>query len=325
MHWYLGHLQKLLKMMFYGNVEKWSAKLKQVKLANGEYIPAIFFGPDELGYTPHQLKRDFFHRAYRKLKRLTIDKYNYVNAVASAIECGFHTIDFSAAYGDGSLMAEAIRKSGVLRKDIIITTRVTNKAQFNGNIEEEFTNQLKGFGTDYIDILMFHWPVTGCYEKTWEEMLKIKEKGYCRILGVANCHEHHLKKIKEISGIYPQINQVEVHPLFTQEKLRKFCYENQIQVQAYSPTGRQDDRLMNPPLLNDLAQKYSKSKTQIILRWHIQNGMIPVIRTLNSTHQKTDIDIFDFKIDKEDMKKIDSMNINSRLRYDPDNCDFTTL
>lgn len=299
--------------------------MEQIRLANGEYIPAICFGPDALGYTPHQLKKDLFHRACRKLKRITIDKQNYVNAVSSAIRNGFHTIDFSASYGDGSLMAQAIKKSGIDRKDIIITTRVSNQAQFNGSIEEEFTNQLKGFGTDYIDILMFHWPVTGHYEKTWEKMLEIKDKGYCRMLGVANCHEHHLKRIKEISGIYPLIDQFEVHPLFTQEKLRKFCRENNIQVEAYSPTGRQDDRLMNPPLLNNLAKKYGKSKTQIILRWHIQNEIIPVIRTLNSEHQKSDLDVFDFEIDTEDMKKIDSMNINSRLRYDPDNCDFSTL
>ena len=126
-------------------------------------------------------------------------------------------------------------------------------------------------------------------------------------------------------GILPEVNQVEIHPLFTQESLRNYCKINGIQVEAYSPTARHDDRLYNPPLLGNIAKKYNKSITQIILRWHIQNGIIPVIRSLNPAHQMEDMDIFDFAISEEDMHTIDGLNINARIRYDPDNCDFTVL
>lgn len=192
-------------------------------------------------------------------------------------------------------------------------------------MRDSFFDQLHGFGTEYFDILMFHWPVTNHFEQTWMEMLKLKEEGYCRVLGVANCHQHHLERIKEISGEYPEINQVEIHPLFTQSVLREYCKERKILVQAYTPTARQDDRLMNPPLMNNLAEKYGRDKTQIILKWHIQNGVYPVFRSLNRKHIKDNMNIFDFIIEDEDMKKINAMNINSRLRYDPDNCDFTRL
>lgn len=174
-------------------------------------------------------------------------------------------------------------------------------------------------------MLMFHWPVTNHYEETWKAMIELRNKGYCKYLGVANCHEHHLEKLYKCSGEYPIVNQIELHPLFTQVPLRTYCNDHGIQIMAYSPTARHDDRLYNPPLLKKLSEKYSKSPTQLILRWHIQNGIIPVIRTLNYKHQKEDVNIFDFSISDNDMKLIDNLNINSRIRYDPDNCDFQCL
>ena len=96
----------------------------------------------------------------------------------------------------------------------------------------------------------------------------------------------------------PEINQVELHPLFTQIPLRNYCKDNGIQIEAYSPTARQDDRLFNPPLIRDIAKKHKKTPTQVVLRWHIQNEIIPIVRTLNSAHQEEDMDIFDFSIYK---------------------------
>lgn len=265
------------------------------------------------------------HRAYNKFHRIYIDKPQYVNAIASSFTIGYRLLDYSAAYGDGLLLREAMKKAGVSRWDIIITTRISNKAQFNVTIEEEVKSQLSGFCTDYLDILMFHWPVTGFYEETWLKMIELKKRGLCKILGVANCNIHHLQHLYEISGEYPEINQVEIHPLFTQEELRKFCKEKGIIIESYSPTARHDDRLYNPSLLKEMSKRYNRSITQLILRWHVQNDLIPIIRSWNPEHLKSDFDIFDFEISENDMKKIDNLNINSRIRYDPDNCDFHSL
>lgn len=301
--------------------------MKSFILSDGSSIPVVSFGPDEMGYSPYRFKEK--NTLYKRIKRRITNKFinrpKYIGAITNAIKEGFYSIDYSAAYGDGRMIGEAIKASGISRDNLFITTRVSNRAQYNKNIEEEFFNQLKGFGTNYVDMLMFHWPVDEHYEQTWLKMIELKEQGYCKVLGVANCHAHHLKRLKEISGIFPLVNQVEVHPLFTQVPLREFCKKNNIQVESYSPTARQDDRLMRLSLWKPLIQKYNKNITQLILKWHIQNGMIPVIRTFNKEHQKQNLNIFDFEILKEDMLLIDNININSRLRYDPDNCDFSIL
>jgi diketogulonate reductase-like aldo/keto reductase len=134
-----------------------------------------------------------------------------------------------------------------------------------------------------------------------------------------------LEEIFKIAEINPMVNQFEIHPLFTQKSLIEFCKSKGIQVEAYSPIARFDDRLVRLPALNAIARKYNKTIIQIVLRWHIQNGVIPIVRSLNKIWQSENISIFDFELTEEEMGKIDSFNINSRLRYDPDNCDFSIL
>ena len=129
----------------------------------------------------------------------------------------------------------------------------------------------------------------------------------------------------ERSGIIPAVNQFEVHPLFTQKDLIAFCKEKGIQVEGYTAIARFDDRLMRLPLLAEIAGKYNKTAVQVVLRWHIQNGVIPIVRSLNKSRQIENISVFDFSLTPSEMTAIDGININSRLRYDPDNCDFSIL
>ena len=306
--------------------------MKQITLPNGMTLPRIGFGPGGCGYTPHYKRArkgvwSIPGRAYNKLVRRPLQAKTYVSAVSSAIQNGFRLIDYSAAYGSGELVRAGIKRSGVARENLLLTTRVSNQAQFKGPeaVKQEFFNQLKGLGTDYVDILMFHWPVTGCYEQTWKTMVELYHDGYVRTLGVANCHAHHLERLAKLTEERPLIDQFEVHPLFTQKKLIAYCQEHGIQPEAYTPIARFDDRLVRLPLLHRIADKYHKSFLQVVLRWHVQNQLIPVVRTLNPRHQKENLAIFDFQLTDEEMQQIDGININSRLRYDPDNCDFTIL
>ena len=248
-----------------------------------------------------------------------------MSSVKSALDTGFRLIDYSSAYGNGSLIGKAIRRSGVPRESMFITTRVSNKAQEKYVVRDEFFKCLKGLGVEYVDLLQFHWPVTGLYLDTWREMEKLYEEGYVKHLGVANCHQHHLEEIFKICKYKPEIGQFEIHPLFTQKPLIQYYKDHGILVEAYTPIARYDDRLVRLPLLKRLEKKYNKTFVQIILRWHIQNDVIPLVRSLSYNHQKENIDIFDFELDAEDMKSIDDININSRLRFDPDNCDFSIL
>lgn len=292
-------------------------------LNDGNKVPVICFGPG--------IMMRGFKSATSFLGKITdrIHIYNeqkkYCAALDSAIENGARFFDYSASYGREDLLANAIRKSGVERKNFVLTTRVSNKSQYDGNVRECFLRSLERYREEYIDLLMFHWPVTEHFINTWEELIKIKEDGLCKSIGVANCHSHHIDTLIKETGVVPAINQVEIHPLFSQKPLLDYCKKKGIQMEAYTPLGRMDDRLLRLPRFQALCRKYNVSASQIILRWHIQNGVIPVFRSLNPKRQKENFNIFNIKISKEDMQLMDSFNINSRLRYNPDNCDFTVL
>lgn len=301
-----------------------------ITLKSGIQIPAIGFGPGIMGYSAKMQKKRsgisfFVWRVYNKLWLRPMQKRAFVDDIANAFKYGFRLLDYSNAYGNQELIAQAIEKSGIPRKELFITSRISNQAQFNGTVREEFFSTLSKWGVDQVDLLQFHWPVTGKYLETWKEMVRLKEEGYVKVLGVANCHAHHIEELEKATGILPEINQVEVHPLFSQKPLIDYCKSKGIIIEAYTPVARYDDRLVRLPMLKTLEQKYKKSFVQIILRWHIQNGVIPVIKAMNPVHQKSNIDIFDFELSEEDMKLIDSINLDSRLRYNPDNCDFTIL
>lgn len=297
--------------------------MDKVKLNNGIEVPALCFGPGIMcrgRKAPH----NFIQRVNNYVGTRLLER-RYYEGILSAIDNGLRFIDYSAAYGREDLISKAIRKSGIDRKEFVLTTRITNRAQMNGKVREVFFQSLKRYGVDYIDVLMFHWPVTDKYVDTFREMIKLKEEGFVRTLAVANCHKHHLDRIIKETGVVPAINQVEIHPLFSQKTLISECKNMGITMEAYTPLARFDERMTRLPLLKKMAAKYNKSISQIILRWHYQNGVIPVFRSLNSSRQRENIDIFDFELTADDIKAIDGININSRLRYDPDNCDFSIL
>ena len=290
-------------------------------ICNGVKIPLIGLGPGGMGYTPNakpstQVQRwNVPLRAWNKFMRSIrshFQRSEYVSAVANGIRAGFRLIDYSTAYGNGGLIADAIEKSA--------------RAQFAGPgaVEDQIKRHLEEYRTDHVDVLMFHWPVTNRFEETWRVICNAYEKGLARSIGVANCHRHHIEALMKC-GLKPMINQFEVHPLFTQKDLIKYNQDLDIQVETYTPIARNDDRLMRLPKLRQIAKNHGKTTVQVVLRWHVQQGLIPIIRSLNSSRQKENIDIFDFELSDDEMRTIDSFNINARVRYDPDNCDFTIL
>ena len=303
--------------------------MKTVKLYNGVEMPAIMLGPGTPA-KPRGLswmsEKSLLNRAWMKLVARPRASRNFIDAVANGIRAGFRGVDFSAAYGCGGLIADAIEQSGVSRKEVFLTGRISNSAQFKGRaaVEDQVRRVLDEYQTEYFDILMFHWPVTNCYETTWKVICEAYEKGLARSIGVANCHPHHLKVLMNI-GVKPMVNQFEIHPLFTQKDLIKYNQDLGIVVEAYTPIARNDDRLMRLPKLRQIAANHGKTPVQVILRWHMQQDVIPIIKSLNYSRQKENLDVFDFELSPEEMSTIDGFNINSRLRYDPDNCDFTIL
>lgn len=300
-----------------------------MKLYNGVEIPEIGLGPGIMGASRLRIECSWWNlpvRAWNKYIAVPKNRANFVESIASGIKAGFRLIDYSAAYGDGGLIADAIEQSGIPRKDIFLTGRISNRAQFGGSgaVRDLIKRHLEEYRTDYVDVLMFHWPVAGHYEDTWREICKAYEAGLARSIGVANCHPHHVEKLMKC-GLKPMLNQFEVHPLFTQKDLIRYNQDLGVVVESYTPIARMDARLFRLPALKRIAGAHSKTPVQIVLRWHQQLGLIPIVRSKNQARQKENLAIDDFRISDEEMKVIDGFNISARLRYHPDNCDFTIL
>lgn len=304
--------------------------MQELLLSNGNKLPVIGLGTDDVFYLRKLIscknrKIDRYIQAYNRHLLKPILKYQLAGIIAKAIKTGYRLIDTSSAYDNEECIGKAIKLSGINRKELYITTRVTNQQQYSGTVRQSFFEALKKFDLDYIDLYMFHWPVPGHYLDTWKEMERLYEEGYIKNIGLANCHQHHIREILKECRVRPVLNQIEVHPLFTQKNLIEYCKHEGIQVEAYTPLARNDERLRHNRILRVIAEKYGKTMLQIILRWHIENGVIPVPRSTNTKRLRQNLEIFDFSLTPNEMSQIDSININSRLRYDPDNCDYTIL
>jgi len=240
-------------------------------------------------------------------------------AVLSAIEAGYRSIDTAAAYRNEVGVGNGIRNSGVAREDIFLTTKVWNADQGYETALAAFEDSRKKLGFDSVDLLLVHWPVKGKYKDTWRALEKIYREGYARAIGVSNFQVHHLKDLFESCEIKPMVNQVEYHPLLQQPDVHPFCREHGIQLEAWSPLMQGN---LDNSVLTEIGAKYGKTAAQVILRWDIQNGVVTIPKTVNPTRMKENADIFDFSLSAEDMALIAGLNQNRRFGSDPDNFNF---
>lgn len=204
-----------------------------------------------------------------------------------------------------------------------MVTKLSNQEQREGNVRQALLRSLKHLKTDSVDLYLMHWPQPDTYLDCWKQMEQLYKEGYAKAIGVCNFKEHHFDQLMRVAEIKPMVCQIESHPLFPQNNMLSYCKENNIQMMAYTPTGRMDARIKNSESMKKISAKYQKNIAQVILRWHYQRGVIPVVNTTNIEHLKDNMDIFDFSLQPDEMELIDMMNINCRLRYDPDTVDFT--
>jgi len=240
-------------------------------------------------------------------------------AVLAALEAGYRSIDTAAAYRNEVGVGNGIRKSGVAREDIFLTTKVWNADQGYETSLAAFDNSLKLLGFDYVDLLLVHWPVKGKYRDTWRALEKIYKDGKARAIGVSNFQVHHLEDLFEDCEIKPMVNQVEYHPLLQQPDVRPFCRNHGIQLEAWSPLMQGN---LDNSVLTEIGAKYGKSAAQVILRWDIQNEVVTIPKTVTPSRMKENADIFDFELSTEDMALIAGLNENRRFGSDPDNFNF---
>lgn len=252
----------------------------------------------------------------------TLKGYTASNNVRLALEAGFRHIDTAQGYDNEEEVGQGVIDSKVPRNEIFLTTKVATNIIREGkeSIRNSIKESLRKLRTDYLDLLLIHWPVKDCVKDTWQVMEEFVNEGKIRSLGVSNFNRHHLDDLLSYATIRPVINQIEVHPLMSQ--VENIAYNNSlgIQIQAWGPFGQGDIDVVGHPLLQSLAEKYEKTASQIVLRWIIQRGLITIPRC-KPNHFKENLEIMKFILSDEDMMKINDLNQNlrSNVLNDPEN------
>ncbi|MBH9966566.1 aldo/keto reductase [Bacillus sp. V3] len=248
------------------------------------------------------------------------DPSETVQAVKSAIETGYLSVDTAAVYGNEESVGQGVKESGANRKDLFITSKVWNSDQGYDTTLKAFETSLKKLDMDYMDLYLIHWPVEGKYKDTWKALERLYSEGLVKSIGVSNFHQHHLEDLMNSSNEKPVINQIECHPRLSQEKLKAFCQEENIAVEAWSPIAQ--GRVLDEPALKQIAEKHGKSSAQVILRWHLQNDVVIIPKSVHANRIKENADLFNFELSSDEMNKINDLNQNERFGPDPDNFDF---
>ncbi|MBO4819998.1 MAG: aldo/keto reductase [Prevotella sp.] len=233
--------------------------------------------------------------------------------VRLALEAGFRHIDTAQMYENEVEVGQGIADSSVSRQDIFVTTKVNTNVMREGcdAIRQSIDESLTKLKTDYIDLLLIHWPVKDCVKGTWLVMEESVSQGKVRSIGVSNFNSHHLDELLSYAKIRPVVNQIEVHPFMTQEENIAYNHQLGIQVEAWGPFGQGDIDVVGHPVLQSLAKKHRKTASQIVLRWLVQRGLITIPRA-KPNHFAENLEIMSFTLSEEDMASVNSLNKNLR-------------
>ncbi len=241
-------------------------------------------------------------------------------AIGQALKIGYRSLDTAAFYRNERGVGKAMRESGVPREEIFLTTKVWNDDQRAKRTMAAFEESLESLGTDYVDLYLIHWPVKGCYKETWKVLEEIYRSGRARAIGVSNFLVHQLEDLLADAAIVPAVNQVEFHPRLRQPDLLKFCREQGIQLEAWSPLAQ--GQIIHEPRVQKLAAKYHKTPVQIVLRWDLQHEVVTIPKSIHADRIAENTQIFDFELSQEDMDALDALDAGRRVGSDPGNFNF---
>ena len=250
-------------------------------------------------------------------------------AVLEAIKVGYRHIDTAAFYGNEEGVGEAVRKSGVPREQLFITSKVWNSDRGYEKTKAAFAKTMKNLQMEYLDLLLIHWPANrkqfgdaakGINAETWLAMEELYQEGKIKAIGLSNFLPHHIDELMETAQIKPMVNQIEFHPGWAQTDIVEYCLKNDIVVEAWSPLGRKD--ALENETLKSIAAKYGKSVAQLCIRWVLQHGVLPLPKSVTPSRILENTKVFDFTIDAADMQAIDALkNIGGQCAL-PDEVDF---
>lgn len=270
------------------------AKVPAVKLNDGSKIP-------QLGLGVWQVPND-----------------QAAASVKEALAAGYRSVDTAAIYGNEAGVGAGLRAAGVARKDLFITTKLWNDRHGYDEAHKAMDESLEKLGLAYVDLYLIHWPVAGStkFVDAWKAMIEMKEDGRARSIGVSNFTQANLERLIDASGVTPSVNQVELHPGFTQRALRAFHARHGIATESWSPLAQ--GGVAKDKVILELAKKYGKSAAQVTLRWHLQSDLIVIPKSVTPARIRENIDVFDFELSAADMAAIDGIKEGARLGPDPE-------
>lgn len=263
-----------------------------IKMNNGRTIPQIGFGT----------------------WRIT-DETDCVEAIRVALEAGYRHIDTAQIYENEAFVGKAIKQSGIPRKEIFLTTKIWGENFYWDDIMPSLDESLRNLQTDYVDLLLLHFPATELRRPAWRRMEEIYKSGRAKSVGVSNYTIRHLEEMLGESDLKPAVNQVELHVFLQQPELLDFCRHHDIVVEAYSPLAHGNG--LDDTTLQTIAKKHGKTSAQIMIRWCLEVGTVPLPKSVTSERIKQNLDVFDFKLDKDDMQQIAKLDQDLRTCWDP--------
>lgn len=269
--------------------------MQHVTLNNGLTMPQLGFGvwqvPDEGAYT----------------------------CVKTAIEVGYRSIDTARLYDNEGGTGRAIADSGVAREDIFLTTKLWNADHGYDKALRAFDASLERLGTDYVDLYLIHWPTPArdMYVDTWKALERVYSEGRAKAIGVSNFTAETLGRLIDETEVTPALNQIELHPYFSQERMRALNAEKGLRTEAWSPLG-QGKGLLDEPVLAEIGAAHDKTAAQVVLRWHLQLGNIVIPKSVTPARIRENFDVFDFELTTEDLERIGGLNRDGRIGPNPD-------
>jgi len=239
-------------------------------------------------------------------------------AVAHAFSVGYRHIDTAAMYDNEGQVGQAIRDSGLDRDEIFVTTKLNNNAHGRDEALRAFDESLQLLGLDHVDLYLIHWPLPerGLYVQTWKALEHVYREGRAKAVGVSNFQSNHLHRLRDDAEVAPAVNQVELHPTFTQHELRQTHQELGIATEAWAPLGQGSE--LDSPTVTEIAERLGRTPAQVVLRWHIQLGNIVFPKSVTPARIEENFNIFDFELEAADMGSIGALDDGNRMGPVPD-------